>query len=179
MATEQRGPYTGDWYDERNKRRKERYRKDGEYRATANRQARDGYRKAAGVNDPFDPRENAHMLEPGENSAGTMRELMTRPGKPKVLTFTKEELARIFQRPDKQVRQWAADGRIPAAMVKGRNLERERQWVDVYTQIEARAIVMTLGEYLADLHYFRRDHAEAIDATRAAVADARKRSAIL
>lgn len=179
MATENRGPYTGEWYDKRNERRKERYHKDDDYRATANKQAREGYRKAAGVREPFDPRNNAHMLEPGENSAGTMRELMTRPGKPKVLTFTKEELARIFDRPDKQVRQWAADGRIPAAMVKGRNLDHERQWVDVYTAIEAKAIVMTLGQYLADLHYFRRDHVDAINATREAVADARKRSSIL
>jgi hypothetical protein len=179
MATENRGPYTGGWYDERNKRRKKRYRTDPEYRAAANQQARNGYRKAAGVNKPFDPRNNAHMLEPGENCAGTMRELMSRPGKPKVLTFTKEELARIFQRPEKQVRQWAADGRIPAAMVKGRNPGHERQWVDVYTALEAKAIVNTLGWFLADLHYFRRDHAEAIDATRAAVADARKRSSIL
>lgn len=174
-----RGPYTGEWYDQRNERRKERYRQDRAYRETANQQARNGYRKAAGVREPFDPRTNAHMLEHGPDCAGTLRELINRQGKPKVLTFTKEQLARIFDRPDKQVRQWAADGRIPAAMVKGRNLDFERTWVDVYTQIEAKAIVMTLGAFLADLHYLRRDHAEAIDATRAAVADARKRSHIL
>lgn len=168
-----RGPYTGAWYDERNERRKKRYHNDPDYRSTANKSAREGYRKTAGVREPFDPRQNIGMLEPGEGCAGTMRALSHIPDAGPVLTFTKAELALIFNRPTKQIQQWAADGRIPSPMVRGRSTA-ERTWTEVYTQAEARAIVDALGEFLSQLIYFRTDHREVIDACRAAVTKVRK-----
>lgn len=171
-----RGPYTGKWYDERNKRRRDRYRKDSKYRRSANKAAREVYRKGVGAGEPFDPRTNGHMLDAGPTCVGRLRTVRGGSYDFPILTFTKAELAEVFQRPVKQIQQWAAsnDRRIPSPVLRGRDEETERTWIDVYTQEEAKAIVRSLAPYLADLFYFRSDHKEAIEAVRAAVASVRK-----
>ena len=175
MADEQkRGPYTGEWFDERNKRRKARYREDAEYRTKANKAARDGYRNAVGGPQPPDPYANLALLEAGPLCAGKSRQIhgSNRPR----LTFTRAELAVVLNRPVKQVMQWASnnDKRIPSAILKGRVAGVEKFYFDVYTQAEARAIATTLAPYLKELHYFRADHKEAIEAVRYAIALLRK-----
>lgn len=161
----QPGAYTGDWYDERNERRREQYHTDPEYREKMNKLARDGYRDNHGQKKPFDPRVNLSKLE----SFGTFRVIDgdTKPGE--LLTFTKGELAVVFARPAKQVQQWAWDGRIPPPAKQGKVEGKERNWIDVYTLAEARAMVEALGPFLADLIYFRRDNVDAIKAVHDAI----------
>lgn len=175
MADEtSRGPYTGKWYDERNERRKKRYRTDAEYRKTANAAARNGYRNSVGGADPPDPMDNISMLDDGPGCVGSLREVKGYPHP--TLTFSRAELALVFDRPAKQVQQWASgnDKRIPSPILKGRIVGVERLYVDVYTQDEARALVTALAPFLKELHYFRADHKEAILAARAAVTIVRK-----
>lgn len=161
-------PYTGPWYDERNERRKEAYHTDPEYRANANKMARDGYRDAKGTKRPFDPRANLPTL----TSFGKVRLLDHEEAE--VLTFTKAELAAIFDRPTKQIQQWVADGRLPAPVSRAKVVGVERNWIDVYYEDEVRAIVNALGPWLADLIYFRCDHVDAIKAVHDAVEGVRK-----
>lgn len=169
-----RGPYTGEWYDKRNERRKKRYREDAEYRKTANAAARNGYRNSVGGNDPPDPMANIAMLDDGPQCVGSLREVKGRTIQ--WLTFSRAELAEVFGRPAKQVQQWASgnDKRIPSPMLKGRIVGVERLYVDVYSQAEAKALVIALAPFLKELHYFRADHKEAIMAARKAIADVRK-----
>jgi hypothetical protein len=181
MMTEEtgRGPYTGKWFDERNARRRARYVKDADYREKANVAARHGYRDAAGTAPPPDPTGNMHMLNFGDTCVGKVRNIQGREGRA-VLTFSKAELAQAFERPTKQVQQWAAgsDTRIPSPVHKARVIGEERVWLDVYTAPEARAILSSLAPFLKDLLYFRQDHKEAIDACRKAVAQARRHAGL-
>lgn len=181
MTAINRGPYTGEWYDKRNERRKERYHKDPKYRAEANKAARDGYRKARTSTDarePFDPRRNLSMLDPASpNCVGKLRTLKDKPEVGAVLTFSKSELAEVFDRPAKQIQTWALDGRIPSPIIRARcEAAGERVWLEVYSVAEARALVNALGPHLAELIYFRMDNTAAIDDARNAVTKARKRT---
>lgn len=174
-----KGPYTGKWYADRNERRKQRYHSDPEYRVKANKDARDGYRKARGpenVRDPIDPRPNLHMLQPGPTCAGKLRTLKDHPGAGPVMTFTRKEIGEVFGRPGKQLQVWGLDGRIPLPMLSARCESTERSWSDVYTVPEVRAMVEALGPYLAEVVYFRIDNKEAVEACRKAVAAARKKT---
>jgi integrase len=159
-----RGPYTGAWFDQRNRKRKENYHTDETYRANANKAARDGYRKSKGTATPFDPRKNLDRLE----SFGTIRHVLDAGTEP-MLTFSKSELANVFERPAKQLQQWAQSGRIPATKLRGRVVGKERNLIDVYTPDEARAIIETLGPFLSEMIYFRCDHVDAIRAVHEAV----------
>lgn len=163
----QTGAYTGEWYQQRNERRKEKYHTDPEYRETANKLARDGYRENHGKQRPFDPRDNLPALA----SFGTERTLDH--GEMIKLTFSKAEVAAVFNRPVKQIQQWAADGRIPASVQRAKVVGKERNWIDIYHEDEVRAMVEALGPFLADLIYFRCDHVDAIKAVHEAVAGVR------
>jgi len=170
----ERGPYTGEWFDERNKRRQERYATDEKYREKVNKAARDGYRKAKGKSEPVDPRNNLDMLELGEGFIGKLRSLRGRTEAGKVPTVSKAELAVVFERPAKQITTWVFDGRIPNPIITARDEASERQWIEVYTVPEAKAMVGALGPFLAELIYFRNDNKEAIDAAREAITKVRK-----
>lgn len=167
-TTKSRGPYTGKWYDDRNERRKNRYHSDDNYRTTANKAARDGYRSTRGKSEPLDPRKNlTHLAE-----IGKVRLLEN--GEGKALTFSKAEVADVFERPTKQIQQWAADGRIPPTAIKAKVEGVERNWLDVYSEAEVRAIVEALGPFLSELIYFRCDHVDAITAVHDAVVKVRQ-----
>ena len=153
-----RGPYTGDWFDQRNERRREEYHTNEDYRAKANKDARDGYRNSKGTQRPFDPRQNLDKLE----TFGTMR--LLEHGEAEALTFTKGEVAAVFARPAKQIQQWAQDGRIPATVERAKVPGKERNWIDIYHLDEVKVMVEALGPTLADLIYFRCDHVDAIKA---------------
>lgn len=163
-------PFTGDWYDERNARRRELYRTDPEYRKRTNKQSRDTYREGKCKGVPFDPTTNIDLIR-GEKSVGKLRTLID--GKENVLTFTKEEVSQIFQRPVKQIQGWAYDGRIPDTRLSGRVPGVERVWLSVYSAAEVYAMVKSLGPFLADLLYLRKDNIEAIRSCREAVHNAR------
>lgn len=173
-----RGPYTGEWFDKRNKRRRERYVKDANYRETANVAARHGYRNSSGTLPPTDPMDNIHMLNPQSKSfVGHARTL--KDGRA-LLTVSKTELALVFDRPAKQVQQWAgSDTRIPTPVIKARRVLVERSWQNVYSLAEAKAIVTSLAPFLKDLLYFRQDHKDAINACREAVSDVRVREKLV
>ena len=90
-----------------------------------------------------------------------------------VLTFSRAEVAKLFNRPTKQITVWITDGRIPAPVYRAKNRANEMT-VEVFTQPEVRAMLTALGPFLSQLHYFRNDHVEAINACRDAVAAVRR-----
>jgi len=163
-----KGPYTGPWFDDRNERRKERYHSEADYRSKENKAARDGYRKAAGSPEPFDPRTNVWKFA----SFGSLRDVDGSTDGA-VLTFSKSEMADLLGRPVKQVRTWIADGRLPKTAVRARG-KNDIVMLDCYTQKEAAAIIESLGPFLADLLYFRKDNAAAITSVYSAVDEVRK-----
>ena len=165
MAKIKSGAYTGKWYDERNEKRREQYHTDADYREAANKSARSGYRQAKGVAEPFDPRKNLHLLP----TAGKLRSYEGKEFEGVKVSYSKAELATIFDRPTKQIQQWAADGRISPTIHRAKDVGRERNWIDVYTLAEAKAIIDALGPFLSDLIYFRCDHVDAITAVHEAV----------
>lgn len=170
QTTEQSGAYTGDWYDERNKRRKEAYHSNPKLRSDLNASSRDGYRDRAGVKMPFDPRINIGK----EAAFGTVRTVRGGPDDGKdMLTFTKAELGKMLGRPTKQVQQWAADGRIPQNNIKAKKEGVDHVPLDAYYEPEAVAILVSLGSHLANMLYFRTDHVDAIRAVHDAVDKAR------
>lgn len=165
MAKTKSGAYTGEWFDKRNEKRREQYHTDGEYREAMNKAARSGYRAAKGTAEPFDPRQNLHKLP----TAGKLRSYEGKEFEGVKVSYSKAELATIFDRPTKQIQQWAADGRIPPTVHRAKDVGRERNWIDVYTLAEAKAIIDALGPFLADLIYFRCDHVDAITAVHEAI----------
>lgn len=164
MPQTKHGDYTGGWFAERNVKRKERYHSDATYRERANRDAREGYRRVAKTNMPFDPRTNLGTYV----SMGKLR-TVENGGDEVQLTYTKRELAAVLGRPLKQIQQWSADGRIPATVTRAKAEGWERNWLDVYTPAEVRAILDALGEFLSYMIYFRKDHVDAIRAVHDAV----------
>lgn len=164
MSAAKDKPYTGDWYDQRNQRRKETYHTDPEYREKVNSESRDGYRERAGVEMPFDPRDNRAKYV----SMGKLRQIENE-GDNATLCFTKSELADVLGRPTKQVQQWAADGRLPPPVKRGKVVGMERNWIAVYTPEEVGAIIDSIGEHLSQMIYYRKDHVDAIKAVHVAI----------
>lgn len=169
MTAEKEHPYTGEWFNERNKRRKENYHSDPEYREKVNAASRENYREKADVDLPFDPRDNRDLY----TSYGKLRQIEGGSSNAE-LTFTKAELAEVLGRPVKQVQQWAQDGRIPKTVTRAKVVGTERNWLDVYTPAEVVALIDAIGEHLSQFVYYRTDHIDAIRAVHDAFHDLRE-----
>jgi hypothetical protein len=138
-------PYSGGWFNKRNKKRNEEYANNEVYRKTQQAMSRATYRAKRDVK-LVDPRDNLPILAQfGSNVGGT-------------LCFTPPQLAKALGRSPKQVRQWITDKRLPPPGEGG-----------FYTRPEVDAIIQALGPTLSDFAYFRSDHVEAIAAVHEAV----------
>jgi hypothetical protein len=138
-------PYTGGWFDKRNKRRKEEYAKDADYRAKQQEMSRSTYRAKRDVK-LADPRDNLPIIHTFGSMVGNE------------LLFTVSQLSKALNKSPKQVRQWITDGRLPEPRDAG-----------FYTRPEVDAIIQAIGPTLSEFAYFRTDHVDAIAAVHEAV----------
>jgi hypothetical protein len=143
-------PYTGPWFDKRNKRRQEEYARNPEYRSGQQTMSRNTYRSKRSVK-LFDPRENLPLIHNFGSLVGTE------------LLFSTNQLAKALGKSPKQVRQWVTDGRLPGPNDAG-----------FYTRPEVDAIIQALGPTLAEFAYFRTDHVDAIAAVHEVVRELRR-----
>lgn len=169
-----------EWHKERNKRRRERYAKDREYRETVRKTSRKTYREASD-SQPFDPRQNLDHLD----DFGRVRPVTFPDGR--VIDrwcMTKAEAAEVFGRALKLFQRWALDGRFPEAVLTAIDTSTTRDYskkkgvkvpqrVKVYTAEEIRAAANALGPHLSNVIYYRRDHLAEREKVFAAVSAAR------
>ncbi len=160
------------WHDERNRRRRERYAQDAEYRQSVREQVRRSYR----VNTDRRIREEPSCLTvlPELHTYGDRRSVVFPDGREDELhTFTTDELADVIGRNVQVLYRWRQDGRWPFPTLLCRDVTRIP--VFVYSLEEVRAIIEIFGRHQERTPYYHRKHhgelrAGIFAATRAALA---------
>lgn len=170
-----------EWWDERNKRRRERYAQDKTYREEKTESSRKAYRDKTG-GTPYDPRQNLPTLD----AYGKLRKVKMPNGtEVERWCMTLAETADIFGRSAQLFYRWINDGRFPAAVLTALDYPITRdykvkkgvkvsQQVAVYTPEEIRAAVGALGPHLSMVAYYRQDHTNERAALFSAMETARR-----
>ncbi|KRW94271.1 AlpA family transcriptional regulator [Paracoccus sp. MKU1] len=169
-----------EWWAERNKRRRQRYAEDPEYRKKARLNSRSTYR-VKGKTEPFDPRQNLSRID----DFGKVRPVTFPDGRVvERWCMTKAEVAEIFGRSTKLFYHWIKDGRFPDTVLtatdtfitrdyKNKKGVKVPQTVGVYSSEEVIAAINALGPHLSNVVYFRTDHDREREMVAMAVAEAR------
>ena len=169
-----------DWWKERDKRRRERYKNDPTYREQQVARSRATYR-AKTKSAPFDPAENLSKID----EFGKVRDVNWPTGTVvRRWCMTQHEMASVMGKSSKLFYQWVSDGRFPASILTAVDFSIKRdyskakevkvpQTVAVYTSEEVVAAVKALAPHLSTVAYYRKDHVEEIEKVTAAVHRAR------
>lgn len=151
------------WGEERNRRRRQRYRTDSDYRKQVRQQTRATYRhlrQAQGkqVRDD-DCSANLAVLE----SIGDYRDVRTKNGEDRVnhLTFTVEELAKVFNRNQQVLYRWFSAGMFPRPTAVAETPHNRNQPVFLAEEVEAAA--REFAEHQKDSQYYRERHTKTRD----------------
>lgn len=167
MANKKHGEFTGDWYDERNARRRARYRKDKATKDIARQKSRDAYREKVGIEAKM-PKMSEFKARLTDN--GDTR--LVSPQGVEVKCYTCEEVGAVFDTNVKQVRRWIESDKLPAPVLK--TILNGRFATKVYSHPEVVAMVSVLGAHFEQVLYFRNDHTQVIHDLRDAVKKARR-----
>lgn len=156
------------------KKRRERYRKDPEYKKKVNQYNLERYRSAYGKTEQKNCRDNLNDLE----SFGTLREL-THTGK-EGLTFTSEELGSVLGGYDVQtIYRWVRLGVFPEPVYKAYtyrsayNKAMVKTSVNVYLAREVSAFIPVIADHQDEYYYLSQKHKETINALQKAARKAR------
>lgn len=161
------------WTKASNKKRKERYKNDPEYRQKILDESRQRYRETHLKSEGRDCRENIEAIE----SIGDYRIIEGSLGEvDEHLCLTIPEIAEALGGYAPQVvYRWIGDGRFPDAIYKGRNVETGT-FLDqkVYHVQEVVGMLEVFGKHQETHMYFKKTHEDTIQALNNAVEAARQ-----
>lgn len=164
------------WFGEdRNKRRRERYHADPEYRRKAIQSARKQQRKRLS-SEWTNCEENFALVE----SMGAMQKVLLPGGRiANLLTFSEQTVARLLgkvregKNPGKSLSPWIRAGKWPEPVYRLVKTNGEPSSFRVYLEKEVRALMAVFSEHQRDTPYYHESHVETRNRLFAAVAQAR------
>ena len=142
--------------EERNRRRRERYGSDPEYRKKAIESTRSGYRSRNVLVDGTTCLENLPKLR----YLGTDRTVLVGLEKVRLTTFSIKEIADAINRRPEIIGRWIKKGMFPAPEMEVVNASGEGvvKNVRVYPFEQAKYLVTIMGGHQKDTPYYRLDH---------------------
>lgn len=161
------------WGEERNKRRRERYHSDPNYREQRRQQARESYRRRNSARVDEDCRENLGRLK----EVGEYRTVQLAPGAEEqvLLTFNTKELAGLLNRNTNILYRWQSSGVLPKPVVPNRDFGG----IPVFTEPEVRALMEVFGNHQQVTQYLRAKDKTTIRAFYDALAKVRQKHGIM
>lgn len=150
-------PFSGGYWEERNRRRREEYAANPELREKLREDARQGYLdRTAGGNRSAAAQARIDYLEDVDLTAFGETRLMSN-GK-EMHSLLIDEAANALSLTTKQLNKWISDGRMPTPML--RVLNPGKPPVPAFTLDEMKVVVSALYDHAHVFAYYRVDHNE-------------------
>lgn len=167
-------PFSGGYWEERNRRRREEYAKNPELREKLREEARQVYAdKTAGGNRSALAQARIDYFEDLDLSAMAVERKVAGLSDP-LPCFTIDEAAAVLSMTPKQLSKWMSDGRIPVPIFRTVPTPEKKVPVPVFSQREMEAVISALYDHAFVFAYYRADHHETRDRIHNDVAEARK-----
>lgn len=164
-------PFSGGYWEERNRRRREAYAADPELRERLRDDARQGYhdRNSGGNRAPAAQARIDYLEGVDLTAFGEVRVLSN--GK-EVHSFRIDEAADALSITPKQLNKWMVDGRAPQPLLRA--LVSGKVPVPVFTLEEMQVIVSALYDHAHVFAYYRVDHTETRERIHSGIAAVRE-----